>query len=76
MKSFKKILAYQRKIMIFTNMEYEYIDDIRIQCLAPKNDDNFDHAWKDLIACGLLEICGNQIKHSGQGIQSSILNIG
>jgi len=43
---------------------YVYIDDVRIDLLAPRKPylTNFDRAYQDLIACGRLEIRGNQIR--------------
>ena len=44
--------------------KYIYIDDVRIDLLAPRKPylTNFDRAYQDLITCGRLEVCGNRIR--------------
>lgn len=43
---------------------YQYIADIRIELLEPasKKRTCFDEAYQSLVACGRIQLCGNQIK--------------
>ncbi len=66
MKTVKKIIRYQRIILktLHKARDYIKIDDLAIQCLAGPSARNmsFMHAWKDLVANGTLQICGNELK--------------
>ena len=66
MKSVKKILKYQEKIIELCKATNDYIkiDDLAIDCLAGPSARNqsFMHAWEDLVANGRLEICGNSLR--------------
>ena len=58
---------YHKKIQDYMMQRpgrYVYIDDVRIDLLAPRKPylTNFDRARQDLIACGRLEIRGNRIR--------------
>jgi len=66
MKSVKKILEYQSKIIKLCKAAEDYIkiDDLAIDCLAgpATRNQNFMHAWEDLVANGQLEISGNSLR--------------
>ena len=66
MKTVKKILCYQNKIIELckTAKDYVKIDDLAIDCLAgpAARNPNFMHAYEDLIANGQLEISGNSLR--------------
>lgn len=66
MKSVKKILKYQGRIIKLCKAAGDYIkiDDLAIGCFAGPSarNRNFMHAWEDLVASGRLEICGNSLR--------------
>jgi len=69
MKSVKKILKYQEKIIELCKKtksptRYIKIDDLAIDCLAGPagRNQSFMHAYEDLVANGRLEICGNSLR--------------
>ena len=67
MKSIKKILDYQHKIIsLLEPQEYTKIDDLAVDCLAGPAGRNlcFMHAIEDLVTCGQLEACGNEVRLS------------
>jgi len=66
MKSVQKILKYQEKIIevCSATIDYVKIDDLAIDCLAGKSgrNENFIHAYEDLISDGRLGLCGNSVR--------------
>ncbi len=66
MRSVKKILDYQNKIIELCKAAKDYvkIDDLAIDCLAGPSarNLNFRHAWEDLVVNGRLQLCGNSLR--------------
>lgn len=59
--------TYRKELIKYltTHPSYTKIDDARIDLLVAQTryESNFDKTLRELITCGEIEICGNEIKN-------------
>ena len=61
----KNVMMYINKIRGYMPAgEYVYIEDVAVDLLVPDKHKptSFTRAYKELVAVGELELCGNQIR--------------
>ena len=65
MKSVKAVIKYQTKIMDYLSGhpgQYITIDDMTIDLLINKRNENYERAWRELIVAGQIESIGNAVR--------------
>ena len=65
MKSVKTVIKYRAKIMDYLSDhpgQYITIDDMTIDLLVNKRNENYERAWRELIVAGQIESIGNAVR--------------